>query len=158
MDDSVIKVLRRNGSWSDAPLKKARNESIISKANELSEFSLDENFGILAEEIKKRMKARSASDIKYQNDYQDQNRREIEIKDSAKRELLPHLKEINNLVEKRQIYTSKVEEIDHELGEVKNKIQSIKAHYENNIKNLQENINFFDQSINIINTIKGDKK
>ncbi len=158
MDDSVIKVLRRNGSWNDAPLKKARNESIISKANELSEFSLDENFGILAEEIKKRMKVRSASDTKYQNDYQDQSKREIEIKDSAKRELLPHLKEINNLVEKRQIYTSKIEEIDHKLGEVKNKIQSIKVNYENNIKNLQENINFFDQSINIINTIKGDKK
>ena len=57
MDDSVIKVLRRNGSWTNS---KGSSNNLQSKKevsnNSDEDFSLDKNFGILAEEIKKRMK------------------------------------------------------------------------------------------------------
>ena len=57
MDDSVIKVLRRNGSWNKGKNKAVANEQMKEALkNRNEEFSLDENFGILAEEIKKRMK------------------------------------------------------------------------------------------------------
>ena len=40
--------------------------------------------------------------------------------------------------------------------QVKSSIQGIKQSYENNIRELQENINFFDESIEVINNVKGD--
>ena len=57
MDDSVIKVLRRNGSWTNSK-SVLTNETSKTQAstNADEDFSLDKNFGILAEEIKKRMK------------------------------------------------------------------------------------------------------
>ena len=56
MDDSVIKVLRRNGSWQKSINNQEKKRTFNSKVND---FSLDENFGVLAEEIKKRMKNKS---------------------------------------------------------------------------------------------------
>ena len=57
MDDSVIKELRRNGSWTDSKNVMTNEQSKKTKLNNSDEdFSLDKNFGILAEEIKKRMK------------------------------------------------------------------------------------------------------
>ena len=56
MDDSVIKVLRRNGSWTKSKSTNSKNKSKIDLSKNTDEdFSLDKNFGILAEEIKKRM-------------------------------------------------------------------------------------------------------
>ena len=165
MDDSVIKVLRRNGSWKSANVDNSRSDSINTKIDEMNEFSLDKNFGVLAEEIKKRMKLRTSkkeldTDI-LKNDKPlnlKDNKQEEDIKSSVKKKLLPYLKEIDDLVGEREVYRVKVEHIDDKLEKVKSSIKSIKEDYENNIRELQENINFFDESIDIINKIKGDFK
>jgi hypothetical protein len=164
MDDSVIKVLRRNGSWKNA--KSETNSIVKNKSEQIkkNEFSLDENFGVLAEEIKKRMKKKInnntiRNDLK-ENDkaiiFNEELNRKKNIKDTVKKQLLPYLKEIQNLVIQREKYVEKVNSIDANLDEVKASIQSIKQSYENNIRDLQENINFFDESIEVINNVKGD--
>ena len=160
MDDSVIKVLRRNSSWSKASSKAKKTSDKIKK----NEFSLDDNFGVLAEEIKKRMKKKSnmnnGRDYFKKNDkapiFSEELNRKKNIKDTVKKQLLPYLKEIQTLVIQREKYVEKVNSIDVNLDEVKASIQSIKQSYENNIRELQENINFFDESIEVINNVKGD--
>ena len=56
MDDSVIKVLRRNGSWQNSSNKAENalsNNKVASGKNLKDEdFKLDEKFQILASEIK----------------------------------------------------------------------------------------------------------
>ena len=69
MDDSVIKVLRRNGSWTNSKSVLTNEQSKKEVSNNSDEdFSLDKNFGILAEEIKKRMKQKKK--IKVTKGYQ----------------------------------------------------------------------------------------
>ena len=70
-------------------------------------------------------------------------------------ELLPLLKNIEALTNQRDNYSRKINQIDEELDKVKNKIISIKIAYEKNITDLKNNINFFEQSIALINNIKG---
>ena len=154
MDDSVIKVLRRNGSWTNSKNVLSNEQSEKKASNNSNEdFSLDKNFGILAEEIKKRMKLKK--EIKDTKDYQI-------IKDNvvtatAKKELLPLLKNIEALTNQRDHYSKKINFIDQELEKVKNNIISIKVSYEKNISDLKNNINFFEQSIALINNIKGEE-
>ena len=68
MDDSVIKVLRRNGSWENNKKKQDSNNSSKNNTSRLKtyeeDFQLDEKFEILAKEIKKRMNKRG-SNISY---------------------------------------------------------------------------------------------
>jgi len=163
MDDSVIKVLRRNGSWNKANGASSKNVKNNSDQITKNEFSLDDNFGVLAEEIKKRMKKKVNKN--YVSDDLNNNKAVISseklnskknIKDTVKKQLLPYLKEIQNLIIQREKYVEKINTIDVNLDEVKDSIQSIKQSYENNIRELQENINFFDESIEVINNIKGD--
>jgi hypothetical protein len=164
MDDSVIKVLRRNGSWNKANSKTSNEVKNNSDQIKKNEFSLDDNFGVLAEEIKKRMKKKVNNnyvldDLK-KNDkaiiFSNELNKDKNIKDTVKKQLLPYLKEVQNLVIQREKYVEKVNSIDSSLDEVKGSIQSIKQSYENNIRELQENINFFDESIEVINNVKGD--
>ena len=76
MDDSVIKVLRRNGSWTNSKGVKTNEQSKKKESNNNDEdFSLDKNFGILAEEIKKRMKLKK--EIKDTKDYQISKKNEV---------------------------------------------------------------------------------
>ena len=148
MDDSVIKVLRRNGSWTSSK-KVLTNELSKKEVSNIDEdFSLDKNFGILAEEIKKRMKLKK--EIKDTKDY-----KKNDVTLDAKKELLPLLKNIEALTNQRDNYSKKINLIDEELEKVKNNIISIKASYEKNISDLKNNINFFEQSIALINNIKG---
>jgi len=153
MDDSVIKVLRRNGSWTNSK-NVLSNEQSEKKAsnNSYEDFSLDKNFGILAEEIKKRMKLKK--EIKDTKDYQKSKKNEVTM--NAKRELLPLLKNIESLTNQRDSYSKKIKLIDEELQKVKNNIISIKVSYEKDINDLKNNINFFEQSIALINNIKGE--
>ena len=152
MDDSVIKVLRRNGSWtnSNGVLTKEPSKNQASN-NSDEDFSLDKNFGILAEEIKKRMKLKKT--IKDKKDFQINKKNDITM--DAKRELLPLLKNIEALTIQRENYSKKIDLIDDELDKVKNNIIAIKASYERDITDLKNNINFFEQSIALINNIKG---
>ena len=115
------------------------------------EFSLDKNFGILAEEIKKRMKLKKDNNnINIKKD----SKKELSI--SAKKDLLPLLKNVEVLTNQRDDYSKKITLIDESLEKVKNEIVNIRETYERNIDQLQSNINFFDQSIALINKIKGD--
>ena len=152
MDDSVIKVLRRNGSWTDS--KGATTNKEIRKdalKNSDEDFSLDKNFGILAEEIKKRMKLKKETKNTNNNRLSKKN----DITTDAKKELLPLLKNIEILTSQRDNYSKQISLIDEELEKVKNNIISIKISYEKDISDLKNNINFFEQSIALINNIKG---
>ena len=154
MDDSVIKVLRRNGSWTNSRSGLSNEQSkkeVLNKSDE--DFSLDKNFGILAEEIKKRMKLKKES--KDTKGYQVSKKNDITL--DAKKELLPLLKNIESLTNQRDNYLKKINLIDEELEKVKNDIVSIKASYEKDISDLKNNINFFEQSIALINNIKGEE-
>ncbi len=154
MDDSVIKVLRRNGSWTSSKNLLTNEQSKKEASNNFDEdFSLDKNFGILAEEIKKRMKLKK--EIKGTKDYKKNKKNDVTI--GAKKELLPLLKNIEELTNQRDNYSKKINLIDEELEKVKNNIMSIKASYEKDISNLKSNINFFEQSIALINNIKGEE-
>ena len=154
MDDSVIKVLRRNGSWTNSKGVKTNEQSKKKESNNNDEdFSLDKNFGILAEEIKKRMKLKK--EIKDTKDYQISKKNDIAV--DAKKELLPLLKSIQALTNQRDNYSKKINFIDEELEKVKNDIISIKVSYEKDISDLKNNINFFEQSIALINNIKGEE-
>ena len=151
MDDSVIKVLRRNGSWTNRKSSLTNEQSKKEVTNISDEdFSLDKNFGILAEEIKKRMKLKK--EIKDTKDY-----KKNDVTLDAKKELLPLLKNIEALTNQRDNYSKKINLIDEELEKVKNNIISIKASYEKDISDLKNNINFFEQSIALINNIKGEE-
>ena len=151
MDDSVIKVLRRNGSWTSSKNVLTNEQSKKEVSNNFDEgFSLDKNFGILAEEIKKRMKLKK--DIKDTKDY-----KKNDVTMDAKKELLPLLKNIEALTNQRDNYSKRINLIDEELEKVKNNIMSIKASYEKDISDLKSNINFFEQSIALINNIKGEE-
>ena len=154
MDDSVIKVLRRNGSWTNSK-SVLTNETSKTQAstNADEDFSLDKNFGILAEEIKKRMKLKKTT--KDKKDHQINKKNDITMK--AKRELLPLLKNIEVLTNQRDNYSKKINLIDEELDKVKNNILSIKASCEKEITDLKNNINFFEQSIALINNVKGEE-
>ena len=154
MDDSVIKVLRRNGSWTNSKslLTKEQSKKEVSK-NSDEDFSLDKNFGILAEEIKKRMQLKKK--IKDTNDFQTGKKKDATM--NAKKELLPLLKNIEVLTNQRDDYSKKINLIDEELEKVKNKIIAIKVSYEKDISDLKNNINFFEQSIALINNIKGEE-
>ena len=154
MDDSVIKVLRRNGSWTNSTSVSNNEKSKKRVSNNSDEdFSLDKNFGILAEEIKKRMKFKK--EIKDKKSYQLNKKNDVTIE--AKKKLLPLLKNIETLTNQRDNYSKKINLIDEELEKVKNNIMSIKASYEKDISNLKSNINFFEQSIALINNIKGEE-
>ena len=150
MDDSVIKVLRRNGSWTSSKNVLTNEQTKKEALNNDEDFSLDKNFGILAEEIKKRMKLKK--EIKDTKDY-----KKNDVTMDAKKELLPLLKNIEALTNQRDNYSKKINLIDEELEKVKNNIISIKASYEKNISDLKNNINFFEQSIALINNIKGEE-
>ena len=151
MDDSVIKVLRRNGSWTSSKNVLTNEQSKKEVSNNFDEdFSLDKNFGILAEEIKKRMKLKK--DIEDTKDY-----KKNDVTMDAKKELLPLLKNIEALTGQRDNYSEKIKQVDEELEKVKNNILSIKVSYEKDISDLKNNINFFDQSIALINNIKGEE-
>ena len=154
MDDSVIKVLRRNGSWTNSKSVTTNEKSKKEVSNNSDEdFSLDKNFGILAEEIKKRMKLKKKSyDTKV---IQKSQKNDITL--DAKKELLPLLKNIEVLTNQRDSFSKKINLIDEELEKVKNKIISIKASCEKDINELKNNINFFEQSIGLINNIKGEE-
>ena len=154
MDDSVIKVLRRNGSWKNSKTVLTNEQSKREASNNSDEdFSLDTNFGILAEEIKKRMKLKK--EIKDTKDYQKSKKNDVTI--NAKQELLPLLKNIEVLTNQRDNYSKKINLIDEELEKVKNNIIAIKVSYEKDISDLKNNINFFEQSIALINNIKGEE-
>ena len=125
--------------------------------NRNEEFSLDENFGILAEEIKKRMRKKSASTEITENEKEKINiTKDNKINDSVKRNLLPLLKQVEILVTERDSYLSKIKYIDDKLDNVKREIHDIKKNYQNNLIEIQNNIDFFDETINVIENIKGE--
>ncbi len=158
MDDSVIKVLRRNGSWNKGKSNAMANEKLKEALkNRNEEFSLDENFGILAEEIKKRMRKKSANNEITENEKENFNiGKDNKINDSVKRNLLPLLKQVEILVIERDSHLSKIKHIDDKLDNVKREIHDIKKNYQNNLIKIQNNIDFFDETIKVIENIKGE--
>ena len=144
MDDSVIKVLRRNGSWAKSKSVLSDKQSKVEASNYADEeFSLDKNFGILAEEIKKRMKLKNKSN----NTKGDQVSNKNDITKDAKKELLPLLKNIEALTSQRDNYSKKISLIDEELEKVKNNITAIKDSYEKDIIDLKKILAFLIRAL-----------
>jgi peptidoglycan hydrolase CwlO-like protein len=98
---------------------------------------------------------RLKKEITDKKDYQISKKNDLTM--DAKKELLPLLKNIEALTKQRDNYSEKINLIDEELEKVKNNILSIKVSYEKDISDLKNNINFFEQSITLINNIKGEK-
>ena len=170
MDDSVIKVLRRNGSWENTnKTKDAKNDKKkdLSKFKSLDEdFHLDEKFEILAKEIKKRMNKRGTTTSKPDKVLKENTIKvnhglvtETNFQDIAKlkSQILPYLKNIEKLIIKRQSYLDNISEVDKELDEVYEEISNIKDIYLNTINQIKSSMNFFDNSLDIIKIAKEEK-
>ncbi|MEC8100411.1 MAG: hypothetical protein VX089_04260 [Pseudomonadota bacterium] len=170
MDDSVIKVLRRNGSWENTKKTQDANKyekQDISKLKSLEEdFHLDEKFEILAKEIKKRMNQRDSKPSKTNKVLKDNNIKtqqeqtsKTNFQDIAilKAQILPYLRNIEKLIIKRQSYLDNISEVDKELDKVYEEISKIKDIYLNTIKQIKSSMNFFDDSLDIIKIAKEEK-
>ena len=167
MDDSVIKVLRRNGSWEKS--KTSGDDISVLKSNsaenkiEQDGFKLDEKFKILASEIKKRMNTRGnlkANDSKVKKVKKVEKPISNSIlsnTDKLKVKILPYLRSLENLIIKRQGYLNNISEIDKELDQIYKDISDLKEDYLSNIKQMKKNMSFFDNSLNIIKSTKEDK-
>ncbi len=167
MDDSVIKVLRRNGSWekskdSGKDISSLKSKSINNKIEE-QDFKLDEKFKLLASEIKKRMNTKES----FKNDIikvktvskieKPINNSRLRDTDRLKVKILPYLKSLEELIAKRQSYLNNISDIDKELDQIYKDISAIKEDYLSTIKQLKQNINFFDDSLDIIKCAKEEK-
>ena len=167
MDDSVIKVLRRNGSWekskdSGKDISSLKSKSVNNKIEE-QDFKLDEKFKLLANEIKKRMNTKES----FKNDIikvktvskieKPINTSRLKDTDRLKVKILPYLKSLEELIAKRQSYLNNISDIDKELDQIYKDISAIKEDYLSTIKQLKKNINFFDESLDIIKCAKEEK-
>ena len=167
MDDSVIKVLRRNGSWekskdSGKDISSLKSKSVNNKIEE-QDFKLDEKFKLLANEIKKRMNTKESfkNDIikvkKVNKIEKPINNSRLRDTDKMKVKILPYLKILEELIAKRQGYLNNISDIDKELDQIYKDISDIKEDYLSTIKKLKKNINFFDDSLDIIKCAKEEK-
>ena len=169
MDDSVIKVLRRNGSWQNSNKVEDKKKSSFEKNPEKQfyedELKLDEKFQILAREIKKRM---SKKEIFSEKETLNKNKKNKEYANrdgyfgvndikKLKIKILPYLKEIEKLVVKRQTCLQSINEIDADLDIIYKKISNIREDYLNTINKLKNNMNLFDDSLDIIKNVKEEK-
>ena len=169
MDDSVIKVLRRNGSWENSKAKNENNSISSPTKNDgqvlEDDFKLDEKFQILAQEIKKRMYNREAIKKKSVNSHKGGHSKKSFRKDSSSMEdikqlkikILPYLKKLEKLIAERQSYLDSISKIDNELDIISEDILSIKKDYLLTINRLKKNMNFFDDSLDIIKYAKKEK-
>ena len=165
MDDSVIKVLRRNGSWQKtAKDKKTHNSDMINKKKSFEEddFILDQKFGVLAQEIKKRMKIKTESNTNSSENRKTNFESEKDINNhqlnNAKAKLLPYLLDIQKLANKRTNLTAQISNIDNQLKKIRNDIEEVKTEYQIEIDNMKKSLDFFDNSLDLLDDIKGDSK
>ena len=162
MDDSVIKVLRRNGAWKQGK-DKSPSKSIIQKDIKEDEFLLDDKFGVLAEEIKKRMmqKANNTNISLEIEDSKSTSRvltSEYEEKfNKLKKQMLPYLTEVEKLVYERDSYLKKIHGVDNKLETIRKEIITVKEKYESDLAAMKKNIKFFNESLDVINSIKEKK-
>ena len=163
MDDSVIKVLRRNGSWHKSKVEQekiAKPHSIDHGSKVLEDdFKLDEKFKILASEIKKRMNIKEVSkkDNQKKTFITETNNSHLEDIDRLKTKILPYLKNLEKLIIKRQDCLKNITQIDKNLDQIHKDISDIKKDYLLTINNLKKNMNFFDDSLEIIKSAKEEK-
>ena len=164
MDDSVIKVLRRNGSWKQGVNKNEAKESFSEKKELDNDFVLDEKFGILAAEIKKRMEQKASSNNKNNsNSINSESFTRVKILgldenfNKLKKQLLPHLTEVEQLVHEREMYVKKIYKVDDKLDNIKSEILVVKEHYQKDLDNMQKNIDFFNESLKVIESIREKK-
>ena len=164
MDDSVIKVLRRNGSWEKSnkkqEIKKSfKNDLSTFKAPE-EDFQLDEKFQILASEIKKRMN-KKGTNVNENVEIKDGNKKiskpVFQDIGKLKSQILPYLKKIEQLIIRKQNYLNSISEVDKELDIIYDDITKIKENYLDTINKLKNNMDFFDDSLDIIKSAKEEK-
>ena len=166
MDDSVIKVLRRNGAWNKVSQSSKNNsDGKENHGTEEADFMLDQKFGILAKEIKKRMKIKSSISSKNSSaEVTDKSQNETfeniedEKTENIKAELLPYLLDIQKIANERSTLQSQIYELDDKLLEIRENINNMKKQYEKKLNNMKKNIDFFDNSLSLLDDIKGDRK
>ena len=170
MDDSVIKVLRRNGSWENTTKNQDsnnRSKKSLSRSKTYEEdFQLDEKFEILAKEIKKRMNKRgfnisNSQKVDKENtskeNHEYTNNPSLQDIRKLKSQILPYLKTIEQLIIRKQSYLDSISEVDKELDAIYEDISKIKNNYLDTINQLKNNMNFFDDSLSIIKSAKEEK-
>ena len=170
MDDSVIKVLRRNGSWENTNKNQDSDNSSkksLSRSKTYEEdFQLDEKFEILAKEIKKRMNNRGSNISNSQKVFKENTSKDnhegttkLSFQDirKLKSQILPYLKSIEQLIIRKQSYLDNISEVDEELDKIYEDISKIKNSYLDTINQLKNNMNFFDDSLSIIRSAKEEK-
>jgi phosphoglycerate-specific signal transduction histidine kinase len=156
--------LRRNGSWKQGINKNVTKENFSEKKELDNEFLLDEKFGILAAEIKKRMeqKATSTNNNNSNNINSESSTRvkNLGLDDNfnkLKKQLLPHLTEVEQLVHEREMYVKKIYKVDDKLDSIKSEILIVKERYQKDLDNMQKNIDFFNESLQVIESIREKK-
>ena len=170
MDDSVIKVLRRNGSWEKSNNKDDKNiDPEMKKPSENlyeEDFKLDDKFEVLAREIKKRMNNKSGKKKSYssnlkknknKNEFIRDKNTKIEDINDLKKKILPYLKDLEQLIFQRQNYLINISAIDKKLDNIHKEISNLKKDYLITLNKMQENMNFFDSSLEIIKSAKEEK-
>ena len=82
---------------------------------------------------------------------------DLENIDRLKIKILPYLKSLEKLISERQSHLENISEIDKELDIIYKDISNIKNDYLNTINKLKQNMNFFDDSLEIIKYAKEEK-
>ncbi len=155
MDDSVIKVLRRNGSWNKTRKTSPKKLKDNLKNAEEANFQLDEKFEILAKEIKKRVikKSKNNENRKSQNLFKTNS--DTFLKETLKKEVLPLLKEVEQLAEEKSLMVSKLSIIDEQLSAINNRLVSLRKVHEEKLNKFKKDIEFFDETIKAVEVVKG---
>ena len=85
----------------------------------------------------------------------DNNNQELH---NAKAKLLPYLLDIQELANQRVSLTDKISNIDDQLKKIRNDIEEVKTKYQIELDNMKKNLDFFDNSLDLLDDIKGDSK
>ena len=101
--------------------------------------------------------SKSNNSIKSKAVAQELNSGSLEDINQIKLKILPYLKKLDSLIGKRQNYLKNISEIDDDLDLLYEDINSIKKDYLNTINKLKKNMNFFNDSLEIIRSAKEEK-
>ena len=80
------------------------------------------------------------------------------VSSKVKARILPYLLDIQQLANERALLEKNINQIDIKLQSIKNNIEVFRKEYEQELKNMQKNIDFFEHSLDLIDDIKGGEK
>ena len=164
MEESVINILRRSGSWKKYSFSERGSESLRDDAKKSENFSPlkseEDGYAALGRAFKKEMVEDSLNNEKLYPKVAKKNIADLDeiLAIKTKNELLPLLKQLDLLAQERSLYSEKIKDIDSSLNSLVNRIENIKSSFQNKIKKISNHMKLFDNSLSIIDRLKkGDK-